>query len=220
MQNENNYSVDNNPIQNQLDIMMEILEDNKDKLSDGIYLRGMNALGSLHKHKLNAFTPVNSHNLVNEWMTHDDIYEYEEMYDEVMELADAIVTELCGDESSIYSDDTNYNLVYRGEENVIFNLLINYRPVEGNAGYNSHPMVLHHAIQIIMMRLFKDTKRQLQIVTPCNCKCGWRGTNGNWERHINNARHQKWLHREKESNPVKSSDNDCCLQHNASNKCL
>ena len=33
MQNENNYSVDNNPIQNQLDIMMEILEDNKDKFS-------------------------------------------------------------------------------------------------------------------------------------------------------------------------------------------
>lgn len=184
---------DSNPIQNQLNIIMEILEESKDKLTDGIYLRGMNALGSLHKHKQNAFKTLSTNDASNQWMTYDDICQEDEMYDEVMELADDIVTELCGDQSSIYSDDTAYNLVHRGEENVIFNLLINYRPVDGNAGFNSHPMVLHHAIQVIMMRLFKDTTHELEIVRPVSCKCGWRGTQGNWDRHVDNARHQKWV---------------------------
>jgi hypothetical protein len=191
---QNNYSDEIvNPIQNELNIIMEILEENKDKLSDGFYLRGMNALGSLHKFKRNSFRNFSETDTSNQWMTYDDICQEDEMYNEVMELADDIVTELCGDETSIYSDDTTYNLVHRGEENIIFNLLINYRPVEGNAGYNSHPMVLHHAIQVIMMRLFKDTTHELEIVRPVSCKCGWRGTQGNWDRHIDNARHQRWV---------------------------
>ena len=28
---------------------------------------------------------------------------------------------------------------------------------------------------------------------PVSCKCGWRGTQGNWDRHIDNARHQRWV---------------------------
>jgi hypothetical protein len=198
MQNENGDEFVNNPIQNELNIIMEILEDNKEKLSDGIYLRGMDALCSLHKFKKNSFKHFGEANGGNEWLTYDDICEEDEMYDEVMELADDIVTELCGDQSSIYSDDTTYNLVKRGEENIIFNLLINYRPVEGNAGFNSPPMVLHHAIQVIMMRLFKDTSHELEIVRPVRCKCGWRGTQGNWDRHIDNARHRRWVKHENE----------------------
>ena len=202
MQNENSEDAVTNPIQSQLNIIMEILEDNKDKLSDGIYLSGMNALGSLHKFKQNSkkFS-------VNEtvWMTNDDILEDDDIYNEVMELADDIVVELCGDQSSIF-DDNNNNLVHFGEEEIIFSLLVNYRPVEGNAGFNSHPMVLHHAIQVIMMRLFKDTTRELEIVRPANCKCGWRGTQGNWDRHIDNARHQKWVNQEKERKAIQIND--------------
>jgi hypothetical protein len=193
MQNENGNALCNNPIQNQLNIIMEIFEENKDKLSDGIYLRGMNALGSLHKYKQNSLKNFSITDTTNQWMTYDDICQEDGIYDEVMELADDIVTELCGDQSSIYSDDSAYNLVHRGEENIIFDLLINYRPVQGNAGYNSHPMVLHHAIRVIMMRLFKDTTHELEIVRPVSCKCGWRGTQGNWDRHIDNARHQRWV---------------------------
>ena len=201
MQNENSGDGITNPIQNQLNIIIEILEDNKDKLSDGIYLSGMNAVGSLYKFKQNLkkFS-------VNEtaWMTYDDILEEDEIYDQVMELADDIVVELCGDQSNIYDNDSN--LVHCGEEEIIFNLLVNYRPVEGNAGYNSHPMVLHHSIQVIMMRLFKDRTRELEIVRPVNCKCGWRGTQGNWDRHIDNARHQKWVNLEKERKTFQTNE--------------
>ena len=38
-------------IQIELDVMMEIFEEYQDKLPEGAYLRGMNALGSLHRHK-------------------------------------------------------------------------------------------------------------------------------------------------------------------------
>lgn len=202
MPNENIEDAATNPIQTQLNIIMEILEDNKDKLSDGIYLSGMNALGSLHKFKQNSkkFSVDES-----AWMTYDDILEDDEMFNEVMELADDIVVELCGDQSSMFNDNNN-NLVHFGEESIIFSLLVNYRPVEGNAGFNSHPMVLRQAIQVIMLRLFKDTTRELEIVRPANCKCGWRGTQGNWDRHIDNARHQKWVNQEKERKSIQNSN--------------
>lgn len=182
-----------NPIQAQLNILMDILEENKDKLSNGDYLQGMNALGSVHKQNIKK---IKSNELISNWLTYEDICKEDDIYNEVMQLADDIVVELCGDETSIYSDNT-HNLVHRGDEKIIFDLLINYRPVEGNAGFNSHPMVLHHAIQVIIMRLFKDTTYELDIVRPVSCKCGWRGTQGNWDKHIDNARHQRWVNQEK-----------------------
>ena len=54
-------------------------------------------------------------------------------------------------------------------------------------------MILHHAIQVIMDRLFEDTIYELDIVRPVSCQCGWRGAQGNWDRHISNARHQRWV---------------------------
>jgi hypothetical protein len=57
-------------------------------------------------------------------------------------------------------------------------------------------MVLHHAIQVIMERLFDDTIHELDIVRPVSCQCGWRGAQGNWDRHVSNARHQRWVHSE------------------------
>jgi hypothetical protein len=117
--------------------------------------------------------------------------------DEIMDVADNIVVELCGQDSSIYVD-ANHNLVERGEEKEIFDMLVNYKPEEGNAGYETSPMVLHHAIQVIMARLFDDTHHELEIVRPVSCQCGWRGAQGNWDRHMTNARHLRWVNAERE----------------------
>lgn len=178
-------------IQNQLDIILSILEDNQHKLSDGEYLRGMNALGLLHRHKKTVSIRNRAMGALEGWLTYNDIYNDEQLYDEVLELADRIVVEICGENSSIYLDDT-YNIVSRGQEEIVFERIVNYAPEEGNAGYESSPFLLHHALQIIMIRLFNDTYHELQIVRPVSCKCGWRGTQGNWDRHIGNKRHQRW----------------------------
>jgi len=182
-------------IQNQLDTVLSILEENKDKISDGEYLRGMNALGSLHRHKTKALLVREPRSAIEGWLTFNDIYNDDELYAEVMTLADDIVIELCGGGSSIYTNDT-HNLVSRGEEDQVFDTIVNYRPEEGNAGYESSPFILHHAIQVIITRLFKDTYHELEIVRPVSCKCGWRGAHGNWDRHILNGRHQRWVDRE------------------------
>ena len=83
-------------------------------------------------------------------------------------------------------------MVHRGDEREVFQMLLKYKPEEGNAGYETSPMVLHHAIQVIMARLFDDTHHELEIVRPVSCPCGWRGPKGNWDRHTTNARHQRW----------------------------
>jgi hypothetical protein len=70
---------------------------------------------------------------------------------------------------------------------------MSYKPEPGNAGYETSPMVLHHAIQVIMQRLFNDTYHELEVVRPVSCQCGWRGVQGNWDRHVSNARHQRWV---------------------------
>ena len=185
-------------IQKELDIMMSILEDNMEKLPEGEYLRGMNALGSLHKHKRDTLRERRPGELLRCWMTLDDIEETdEELYDEITEVAEEIVVELCGSDSSIYLSD-HYNLVHRGDEREIFQLLLNYKPEEGNAGYETSPMVLHHAIQIVMSRLFDDTFNELEIVRPVSCQCGWRGPQGNWDKHTSNMRHQRWVAAERE----------------------
>lgn len=181
-------------IQKELDIMMDILEENQDKMPEGAYLRGMNALGALHKHKRTTLSQRRPGDLLRCWMTLDEIEESDEdLYHEIMDTADDIVVELCGDEASIYMHDDDVSLVDRGEEQEVFQLLVNYKPEPGNAGYETSPMVLHHAIQVIMRRMFDDTYRELEVVRPVSCQCGWRGVQGNWDRHISNPRHQRWV---------------------------
>ena len=185
-------------IQDELDVVMDVLEDIHDKIPEGAYLRGMNALGALHRHKRTTLSQRRPGELLRGWMTMEEIEETDEdLYDEIMDLADDIVIELCGDDCSIYTD-TETNLVHRGDEREIFQLLINYKPEEGNAGYESSPMMLHHAIQVIMARLFEDTIHELDIVRPVSCECGWRGVQGNWDRHVTNMRHVRWVNAERE----------------------
>ena len=188
----------NNAIQTELNVVMDVIEDVQDRIPEGSYLRAMNALGALHKHKRTTLNQLRPRDMLRCWMSLDEILERdEELHDEIMEVADDIVIELCGDESSIYLDD-GHNLVHRGEEREVFQLLVNYKPEEGNAGYETSPMVLHHAIQIIMSRLFNDTLHELEIVRPVSCQCGWRGAQGNWDRHMTNARHLRWVNSERE----------------------
>ena len=185
-------------IQQELDVVMDVLEDIQDKIPEGAYLRGMNALGALHRHKRTTLSQRRPGELLRGWMTMEEIEETDEdLYDEIMDLADDIVIELCGDDCSIYTD-TETNLVHRGDEREIFQLLINYKPEEGNAGYESSPMMLHHAIQVIMARLFEDTIHELDLVRPVSCECGWRGVQGNWDRHVTNMRHVRWVNAERE----------------------
>jgi hypothetical protein len=189
----------NDALQKELDLLMDVLEEVKDNIPEGQYLRGMNALGSIHKQKRNTTTTTNRvGSALESWKTLDEIEEDDEdLYDEIIELADDIVFEICGEDSSIYSD-SSYNLVHRGQEKEVFDKLINYKPEQGNAGYETTPMVLHHAIQLIMSRLFDDTFHELEIVRPVSCQCGWRGPQGNWDRHITNVRHQRWVNAENE----------------------
>jgi hypothetical protein len=185
-------------IQKELDVMMEMLEEIQDKIPEGAYLRGMNALGALHKHKRTTLGHRRPGDMLRCWLTLEEIEETDDdLYDEIMEVADEIVIELCGDESSIYLND-EHQLVHRGEEREVFQLLVNYKPEEGNAGYETSPMVLHHAIQVIMTRLFDDTFNELEVVRPVSCLCGWRGAQGNWDRHVTNARHLRWVNAERE----------------------
>jgi hypothetical protein len=185
-------------IQEELDVVMDVLEDIQDKIPEGAYLRGMNALGALHRHKRTTLSQRRPGELLRGWMTMEEIEETDEdLYDEIMDLADDIVIELCGDDCSIFTD-VESNLVHRGDEREIFQLLVNYKPEEGNAGYETSPMMLHHAIQVIMARLFEDTIHELDIVRPVSCECGWRGVQGNWDRHVTNMRHLRWVNAERE----------------------
>ena len=192
-------AIANTDIQRHLDAIMAIIDENQDKITDGEYLRAMNALGSLHKHKRTAFVAHRAGGGgggggggVEEWLTLDDIVDDDELYDEVMDLADDIVVELCGEGSSIYDAD-DHNMVSRGEEDDVFDLVLNYKPQEGNAGYHATPNMLHCALRMITLRMFKDTYNELETVRPVSCQCGWRGAQGNWDRHVRNARHQRWV---------------------------
>ena len=188
----------NEAIQKELDVMMEMLEEIQDKIPEGAYLRGMNALGALHKHKRTTLGQRHPGDMLRVWLTLEEIEETDEdLYDEIMEVADEIVIELCGESSSIYLND-EHRLVHRGEEREVFQLLVNYKPEEGNAGYETSPMVLHHAIQVVMTRLFDDTFNELEVVRPVSCQCGWRGVQGNWDRHVTNVRHVRWVDAERE----------------------
>lgn len=188
----------NEAIQKELDAVMDVLEEIQDKIPEGAYLRGMNALGALHKHKRTTLGQRRPGDILRCWLTLAEIEETDDdLYDEIMEVADEIVIELCGDTTSIYLND-DLNLVHRGEEQKIFQLLVGYKPEEGNAGYETSPMVLHYALQVIMTRLFDDTFHELEVVRPVSCLCGWRGVQGNWDRHVANARHLRWVNAERE----------------------
>jgi hypothetical protein len=171
-----------------LDILMGILEDHQSKMPEGDYLRGMNALGSLHKAKQKTDFTSGIHSGGN-WHTHEQICDNDELYDIVMNVAEDIVFELC-DGGSLEDD---CRLVPHGEEAELFARVVNYRPVEGTAGFGAPPHVLHHALQFISYRLFTDTNDELEIVRPVSCECGWRGVQGNWERHFRNRRHLTWV---------------------------
>lgn len=193
----------NEAIQKELDAVMDVLEEIQHNIPEGAYLRGMNALGALHKHKRTTLAARRPGDMIRCWRTLDEIEEEDEdLFDEIMEVADDIVMELCGEDSSIYTD-TTYNLVHRGDEKEVFDMLVNYKPEEGNAGYETSPMVLHHAIQVIMTRLFDDTHNELEVVRPVSCQCGWRGAKGNWDRHITNVRHQRWVNTRREEKSQK-----------------
>lgn len=185
--------------QAQMDILMGVLEDNQERIPEGDYLRGMNALGSLHKTKCRREFMDGT-----EYITHDDVCEDDEMFDRVMGVAEGIVSELCG--GSLVDDDDDERLVDPGEESTLFAMLINYRPVEGNAGFGVAPNVLHHALQFIYSRLISEMSCELSIVRPAVCSCGWRGTQGNWDRHIRNRRHQKWADQQKTINVDSDSE--------------
>jgi hypothetical protein len=199
-------------IQTDLDTLLAVLEDVQGVIPEGAYLRGMNALGSLHRHKQTALTAIRPGAILCCWNTLEEIEEEDEdIYDEIMEVADDIVVELCGQDSSIYSDE-RYNLVHRGNEQETFQALMDYKPREGNAGYETSPMVLHHAIQVIMERLFNDTYHELEIVRPVSCQCGWRGAQGNWDRHIRNMRHQRWVDAESEKRQSENAAREAIFQ--------
>ena len=162
----------NEAIQKELDAVMDVLEEIQHNIPEGAYLRGMNALGALHKHKRTTLAARRPGDMIRCWRTLDEIEEEDEdLFDEIMEVADDIVMELCGEDSSIYTD-TNHNLV-------------------------------HHAIQVIMARLFDDTHNELEVVRPVSCQCGWRGAQGNWDRHITNVRHQRWVNTRREEKSQK-----------------
>lgn len=175
-------------IQKELNVLMNILEENAGKMTEGEYLQGMNALGALHKHNRVS----NPGEELRRWMTLDEIEATDEdLYDEIMGVADDIVVELCGENTSIFTRN-EFNMLHRGQEHDVFHQLLDYKPEVGNAGYDTSPMILHHAIQVIMARVFDDTHYELEIVRPVSCQCGWRGPQGNWDRHVSNMRHQRW----------------------------
>ena len=187
--------------QTQMDILMGILEDNQERIPEGDYLRGMNALGSLHKTKCRSEFMAGK-----EYMTHEDVCDDDQMFDRVMEVAEGIVSELCG--GSLVDDEEWERLVDPGEESTLFVLLINYRPVEGNAGFGVEPTVLHHALQFIYSRLVSEMSTELSNIRPAVCSCGWRGTQRNWDRHTRNRRHILWAEKQRMFNPESESESD------------
>jgi hypothetical protein len=57
-----------------------------DTIPEGAYLRGMNALGSLHRHKQTALTAIRPGAILRCWKTLEEIEEEDEdIYDEIME---------------------------------------------------------------------------------------------------------------------------------------
>jgi len=66
----------NEAIQKELDVMMEMLEEIQDKIPEGAYLRGMNALGALHKHKRTTLGQRRPGDMLRVWLTLEEIEEF------------------------------------------------------------------------------------------------------------------------------------------------
>lgn len=88
-------------LQKELDSLMDVLEEVKGQIPEGEYLRGMNALCSIHKQKRTSLSAAGRHGgILSSWKTLDEILEDDEdLYDEIMDVADDIVMELCGEDS-------------------------------------------------------------------------------------------------------------------------
>lgn len=182
------------PPQSQLDILMGILEDNQSNMPEGDYLRGMNALCSLHKNKGTCLQNTR-------FMRHEEVCDDEELFDKVIELSDDIVYEISG--GSMFDD---VRVVDSGEETAFLNQVINYRPTENDETLiTANPHLMYHAQRFIYCRLFNDMNDELENLRPAVCRCGWRGTRGNWDRHTNNRRHKIWVVKK---NSLFDTDND------------
>jgi hypothetical protein len=165
---------------------MGVLEENQERIPEGEYLRGMNALGSLHRMKNKAEFKTGAR-----FMTHEEVCEDDEMYEAVVDVAEELLMDICG--GSLEDEE---RLVDQGEEADLINQIIGYRPTEGQPGFGLDPVILHHAIQLIYSRIMSDMLEELDNIRQAACKCGWRGTQGNWERHTRNRRHLRWIEQE------------------------
>ena len=175
-------------IQDQLDVLMGVLEDNQACIPEGEYLRGMNALGSLHRMKNKTELKTGSR-----FMTYHEVCDYDEMFEAVIDVAEELLSEISG--SSLEDEE---RLVEPGEEVDLINQIIAYRPTEGRPGFGVEPIILHHAIQLIYSRIMSDMLEELDHIRQATCRCGWRGTQGNWERHTRNRRHIRWVEQQNE----------------------
>jgi hypothetical protein len=175
-------------LQDNLNVLMGVLEENQQRIPEGEYLRGMNALGSLHRMKNKAEFKTGAR-----FMTHEEVCEDDEMFEAVIDVAEELLMEICG--SSLEDEE---RLVEQGEEVDLINQIIGYRPTEGHPGFGVEPVILHHAIQLIYSRIMSDMLEELDNIRQATCKCGWRGTQGNWERHTRNRRHIRWVEQQEE----------------------
>lgn len=175
-------------LQDQLDVLMGVLEENQERIPEGEYLRGMNALGSIHRMKNKTEFKTGAR-----FMTHEEVCDDDEMFEAVIDVAEELLSEICG--SSLEDEE---RLVEPGEEVDLINQIIAYRPTEGHPGFGVEPVILHHAIQLIYSRIMSDMLEELDNIRQATCRCGWRGTQGNWERHTRNRRHIRWVEQQEE----------------------
>ena len=175
-------------LQDQLDVLMGVLEENQERIPEGEYLRGMNALGNIHRMKNKTEFKTGAR-----FMTHEEVCDDDEMFEAVIDVAEELLSEICG--SSLEDEE---RLVEPGEEVDLINQIIAYRPTEGHPGFGVEPVILHHAIQLIYSRIMSDMLEELDNIRQATCRCGWRGTQGNWERHTRNRRHLRWIEQQEE----------------------
>jgi hypothetical protein len=192
-------------MQIELNTIMGVLDETQLQIPEGEYLRGMNALGSLHRIKNKIALNQNSR-----YTTRREIFDIsadETFGDAVIDLVDDLLREIVG---FVPSDDEQ--LVEPGEEFLFITQIQQYQPTEGQPGYGVNPIIMHHAIQVIYEHVMSQMIDELEIIRPASCECGWRGKQGNWDRHTKNKRHLNWVAQEemkmKESETAESSSDD------------
>lgn len=189
-------------MQIELNTLMGVLDETQLQIPEGEYLRGMNALGSLHRIKNKIALKQNSRYTTRREMFNDAD---ETLGDAVIDLVDELLREIVG---FVPSDDEQ--LVEPGEEFLFITQIQQYQPTEGQPGYGVNPVIMHHAIQVIYEHVMSQMIDELEIIRPASCECGWRGKQGNWDRHTKNKRHLTWVAEEekkmKEAETAESSD--------------